>query len=200
MHSEFISDGYLWISIKPCIYFHPIPLMISREPSHKTVAWLLLSCFSHVRLCATPQTAAHQAPPSMGFSRQEYWSGVPLPSKLRNEQPLPGCIKQCATQAFLIIFTSSMRIQKTDFITSLLKTWNHHFFLLSISGECKKGNAVVALLLNLHRRNLILLKLVSSFQDNHHKNLQVLMKFLRMWVDDLLLSFLCSPQLLKSGS
>ena len=39
----------------------------------------LLSRFSRVRLCATPQTAAHQAPPSMGFSRQEYWSGVPLP-------------------------------------------------------------------------------------------------------------------------
>ena len=34
---------------------------------------------SHVRLLATPWTAAHQAPPSMGFSRQEYWSGVPLP-------------------------------------------------------------------------------------------------------------------------
>ena len=37
----------------------------------------LLSC---VRLLATPRTAAYQAPPSMGFSRQEYWSGVPLPS------------------------------------------------------------------------------------------------------------------------
>ena len=35
---------------------------------------------SHVRLPATPWTAALQAPPSMGFSRQEYWSGVPLPS------------------------------------------------------------------------------------------------------------------------
>ena len=35
---------------------------------------------SHVQLLATPWTAAHQAPPSMGFSRQEYWSGVPLPS------------------------------------------------------------------------------------------------------------------------
>ena len=40
---------------------------------------------SHVRLLATPWTAAHQAPPSMGFSRQEYWSGVPLPS------PFFGC-------------------------------------------------------------------------------------------------------------
>ena len=35
---------------------------------------------SQVRLLATPWTAAYQAPPSMGFSRQEYWTGVPLPS------------------------------------------------------------------------------------------------------------------------
>ena len=35
---------------------------------------------SHVQLFMTPWTAAYQAPPSMGFSRQEYWSGVPLPS------------------------------------------------------------------------------------------------------------------------
>ena len=38
--------------------------------------------FSRVRLFATPQIAAHQAPPPMGFSRQEYWSGVPLPSPM----------------------------------------------------------------------------------------------------------------------
>ena len=37
---------------------------------------------SHVWLLATPRTAAHQAPPSMGFSRQKYWSGVPLPSPI----------------------------------------------------------------------------------------------------------------------
>ena len=35
---------------------------------------------SHVQLFVTPWTAAHQAPPSMGFSKQEYWSGLPLPS------------------------------------------------------------------------------------------------------------------------
>ena len=39
---------------------------------------------SHVWLLATPWTAAHQAPPSMGFSRQEYWGGVPLPSLVKN--------------------------------------------------------------------------------------------------------------------
>ena len=41
---------------------------------------LLLSHFSRVRLCVTPETAAHWAPPSLGFSRQEHWSGLPFPS------------------------------------------------------------------------------------------------------------------------
>ena len=39
-----------------------------------------VNSLSRVRLLATPWTAAHQAPLSMGFFRQEYWSGVPLPS------------------------------------------------------------------------------------------------------------------------
>ena len=40
---------------------------------------LLLSHFSRVRPCATPEMAAHQAPPSRGFSRQEHWSRLPFP-------------------------------------------------------------------------------------------------------------------------
>ena len=40
----------------------------------------LLNRFSRVRPCETPEMAAHQAPPSMGFARHEYWSGLPLPS------------------------------------------------------------------------------------------------------------------------
>ena len=47
---------------------------------------LLLSRFSRVRLCATPQTAAHQAPPSLGFCRQEQWSGLPFPSPMRERE------------------------------------------------------------------------------------------------------------------
>ena len=43
---------------------------------------LLLSHFCHVQLCATPWTAAYQASLSMGFSRQEHWSGLPLPSPM----------------------------------------------------------------------------------------------------------------------
>ena len=44
--------------------------------------------FSHVRLIATPQTVTYQALPSMGFSRQEYWSGLPFPSP--EDLPNPG--------------------------------------------------------------------------------------------------------------
>ena len=47
---------------------------------------LMLSRFSHVRLCATPQTAAHQAPLSLGLSRQEHWSGLPWPSPMHESE------------------------------------------------------------------------------------------------------------------
>ena len=47
-----------------------------------TVKKVKVKSLSRVRLFVTPWTIAHQAPPSMGFSRQEYWSGMPLPSPL----------------------------------------------------------------------------------------------------------------------
>ena len=52
-----------------------LPIRIPAQPLKVKVK--SLSC---VQLFATPWTAAHQAPPSIGFSRQEYWSGLPLPS------------------------------------------------------------------------------------------------------------------------
>ena len=57
------------------------------EPQHhKPLLLLLLSCFRSVRLCATPLTAAHQAPPSLGFSRQEHWIGLPFPSPMHESE------------------------------------------------------------------------------------------------------------------
>ena len=47
---------------------------------------LLLSHFSHVGLSATPYMAAHQAPLSLGFSRQEHWSGLPFPSPMHESE------------------------------------------------------------------------------------------------------------------
>ena len=55
--------------------FHPLLLLL-----------LLLSRFSRVRLCVTPWTAAHQAPLSLGFSRQEQWSGLPFPSPMQESE------------------------------------------------------------------------------------------------------------------
>ena len=52
---------------------------------------LLLSRFSRVRLCETPETAAHQAPPSLGFSRQEHWSGLPFPFPMRESEVAQSC-------------------------------------------------------------------------------------------------------------
>ena len=48
----------------------------------------VLSHFSRVQLCATPWTVAHQAPLSMGISRQEYWGGLPCPPP--GDLPDPG--------------------------------------------------------------------------------------------------------------
>ena len=52
----------------------------------RSLLLLMLSHFSHVWLCATPQMAAHQASPSLGFSRQEHWSGLPFPSPMHERE------------------------------------------------------------------------------------------------------------------
>ena len=62
------------------VYIYPLPGG-APSPLYLTLL-LLLSHFSLIQLCATPQTAAHQAPPPLGFSRQEYWSGLPFPSPM----------------------------------------------------------------------------------------------------------------------
>ena len=72
---------------------------------------------SRVRLFATPWTAAHQAPPSMGFSRQEYWSGVPLPSPKRS-------------LVFPILLFSSISLHwslRKAFLSLLAILWNYGF-------------------------------------------------------------------------
>ena len=65
---------------KVCRYLIKLQLGI------RTLLLLLLSRFSHVWLCSTPETAAHQAPPSLGFSRQEYWSRLPFPSPVHESE------------------------------------------------------------------------------------------------------------------
>ena len=58
---------------------------------------LLLSRFSRVQLCAIPETAAHQAPLSLGFSRQEHWSGLPFPSPMHEVKSESEVAQSCPT-------------------------------------------------------------------------------------------------------
>ena len=57
-----------------------------KEDSKYSLLLLLLSHISRGRLCATPETAVHQASPSLGFSRQEHWSGLPFPSPMHESE------------------------------------------------------------------------------------------------------------------
>ena len=78
----------LWDPIDGSPPGSPIPgILQARIPEWVAISFsnewkwkVKVKLLSHVRLLATPWTAAHRAPPPMGFSRQEYWSGVPLPS------------------------------------------------------------------------------------------------------------------------
>ena len=78
----------------------PLPVGLQMEKPHLISSFVpitllsltsgvcILSCFSCVQLSVTPSTVAHQAPLSMGFSRQKYWSGLPFPTP--EDLPDPG--------------------------------------------------------------------------------------------------------------
>ena len=69
------------------------------------VMLLLLSHFSRVWLCATPWTAAYQAPPSLGFSRQEHWSGLPFHSPMQESESESGVSQSCLTLCDLMDYS-----------------------------------------------------------------------------------------------
>ena len=69
-----------WMKLEPIIHSE-----VSQKEKHQ-YSMLLLSRFSHVQLCATSQKAAHQAPLSLGFSRQKHWSGLPFPSPMHESE------------------------------------------------------------------------------------------------------------------
>ena len=107
LYSSFPLAVYLIYSVSPSVQrrqWHPTPVLLPGK-SHgwrsltgyspwgckesdmtEGLLLLLLSRFSRVRLCATSQTAAHQALPSLGFSRQGHWSGLPFPSLMHESE------------------------------------------------------------------------------------------------------------------
>ena len=99
----------------------PIPGILQA----RTLEWVAISfsnawkwkvkvkSLSPVRLFETPWTAAHQAPPSMGFSRQEYWSGVPLPSPYKE---------------YICIYKSKSFFYTPETISTALQYINKYYF------------------------------------------------------------------------
>ena len=136
------------------IWFHPHR---SSRPSSLTLAGVHVGVLSYVRLFATPQTVAHQAPLSMEFSRQQYWSGLPFPPP--GDLPDPGIKLVCPpSPALPVVFLllhhlgslgKSLKLASLSFlickwwlwysvIVGLLRgwhTWKPH------SHRCHKSNA-----------------------------------------------------------
>ena len=87
LYSSSVCSCHLFLISSASLSFMPFLLFIVL-----IFAWnvplllLLLSHFNRVRLCVTPWTAAHQAPPSLGFSRQEHWSGLPFPFPMHESE------------------------------------------------------------------------------------------------------------------
>ena len=88
-----------------------------------------MKSLSRVQLFTTPWTTAYQAPPSMGFSRQEYWSGVPLPS-LRS-------IYIAANSNISFLWLSSIALCVYVCICVHIYIYTHHIFIIhsSVNGH-----------------------------------------------------------------
>ena len=113
-----------------------------------------LSC---VQLFATPWTAAHQAPPSMGFSRQEYWSGVPSPSpterlvhwnslrvRMRERSRHAAILLLCISTHFI---TYKRRLNKASLKTDSGQLQDFFFFLYT--NLCSKEISELIFIINL---------------------------------------------------
>ena len=91
----------------------------------------ILSCFNHVQLCVTLWTTAYQAPLSMGFSRQEYWSGLPCPPP--EDLPNPGIEPKTLMSFYLHWQVGSLPLAPPGKPQSLVRelettcrNWNQH--------------------------------------------------------------------------
>ena len=116
----------------------PVPEILQA----RTMEWVAISfssawkwkvkvkSLSHVQLLATPWAAAYQAPPSMGFSRQEYWSGVPLPDFCYSGLDEP---RQFAFLEWLWKMTEVMEWKRKStprhYLVLPLQTWRGRFML-----------------------------------------------------------------------
>ena len=85
MHCDWVFPYFNFFKTRSLPFFQ-LRCISGYESNLAGMLLLLLSRFSRVRLYATPQMAAHQAPPSLGFSRQEHWSRLPFPSPMQESE------------------------------------------------------------------------------------------------------------------
>ena len=104
---------------------------------------LLLSHFRRVWLCVTPQTAAHQAPPSLGFSRQEHWSGLPFPSPVHESEKVK--VKSLSRVRLLAIpWTAAYQAPPSmGFFQARVLEWGAIAFSKIFGNYIKKKNSVL---------------------------------------------------------
>ena len=86
VHGIFQARVLEWGAIAFSNSLYDVPVISQRSKNRLLLLLLLPSRYSRVWLCATPETEAHQAPPSLGFSRQEQWSGLPFPSPMHESE------------------------------------------------------------------------------------------------------------------
>ena len=85
--------------------------------------------FSRVWLFMTPWATAYQAPPSMGFSGQDYWSGVPLPS------PKKGNAKECSNYHTIALVSHASKVMLKILKVSFNSTWTKNFQMFKLDLE-----------------------------------------------------------------
>ena len=100
----------------------------------------VLSCFHHFRLCATPWTVACQAPLSMGFSRQEYWSRLPFPYVYLHwlAGPVPPAPPEC-THTHTHTHTHSREV----LLPWMVEYWQLRALQSQFSTSCNSGEAAL---------------------------------------------------------
>ena len=97
---------------------------------HCLLQCMKVKSLSHVRLSLTPWTATHQGPPSMGFSRQEYWSGLPLPSPWGWGWVNPKDVKRSPwpnfDSSFYMFFLLHLSLPYVNWRRAICFTWGSH--------------------------------------------------------------------------
>ena len=126
------------------------------KQSSSFIKWKKVKSLSHVRLFATPLTVAYQAPPSMGFSRQEYWSGLPFPS--------PGDLPR-------VIFAWVL-LRPLAVMTQPFRTWQNTLSQTSLSisslvPACMQNVSFLLFSLSSFKRLKTMGKPVCTFFPNH---------------------------------